>query len=102
MAVTDCFVTIVPFSQATVDVVFISHDQGPRCDRFGDNRFDRLLFDIWQHLDDDLAAAFDHPQHGRLLFFQRAAPAFPFQSTLASGSPFWGTASGWPLCPATM
>jgi hypothetical protein len=60
-----------------------------RRDRFGDDRLDRPLFDIRQHLDDDLAAALDHPQDRGLLFFQRATSAFALQASAASGAAFF-------------
>lgn len=86
--------TVAPFGEFGVDVVFIGHDHRPGRDGFGDDRFDRSLFDIGQHLDDDLAAALDHPQDRRLLFLQRAAPAFALQASSASGAAFFLTASG--------
>src|SRR5215204_6126017 len=92
--VADRLVAVAPLRQSVVDVIFVSHDGCPRGDCFSHDGLDGSLLDIGQHLDDDLAAALDHPEDGGLLLLQGAAPALPFQSASAPGPPFFLTASG--------
>ena len=66
-----------------------------------DQRADRHLLDVLQHPDHDLAAALQHPEDRRLLLGQRPPAALPLQPPSAAGPPFFFTASGFPLCPAT-
>ena len=61
LAVTDGLVAIAPGSEFGVNVVFVSHHFCPWRNGLGDDWFDGLLLNIGQHLDDDLAAALDHP-----------------------------------------
>src|SRR5437764_5305786 len=72
-----------------------------RGDRLTDQRADRRLLDVGQHANDDLAAPLDHPEDRRLLLRQRPPARGPLQPPAPSGPPFFATAAGWPLCPAT-
>src|SRR4051812_6872709 len=97
----DGVVRVAPFGQPGIDVVLVRVDHRPRSDRPLDQRADRLLLDVREHADDDLAATLDHPEDRRFLFLQRAPAGCPLQPTSPALSPFLLTASGWPLCPAT-
>ena len=102
LAVIDRLVALAPFGQTTVNVVFIGHHLRPRQDRFGDDGLDRLLLNIWQHPENNFTVPLDHPEHGRFLFLKSAPSPGAFQPAAASSSSFFFTASGCPLCPATM
>src|SRR5674476_411771 len=93
-------VSVAPFGQPTVNVIFIRVDNSSFGDRSLDQGCDRHLFHILQHPDHDLARALDHAEDRRLFLGQRAATALPLQFAAASLSPFFFTASGLPLCPA--
>src|SRR4051812_44883996 len=97
----DGAVCVAPLRQPGVDVVLVGVDGRPRGDRPLDQRADRHLLDVGQHPDDDLAAPLDHPEDRRLLLGQSPPARRPFQPPSPARSPFFATASGWPLCPAT-
>src|SRR3954463_16106807 len=98
---TDRLVIVAPLDQPAVDVILIRVDQSPFGDRPLDQRPDRHLLDVLQHPDDDLAATLQHPEDRRLLLGQCPAASLPLQAPSPGGPPFFFTASGWPLCPAT-
>src|SRR5262249_35636037 len=97
----DGVVRVAPLRQPGIDVVLVGVDNRPECDRRLDQRADRPLLDVGQHADRDLAAPLDHPEDRRLLLGQRAPARRPLQAPPPSGPPFFATAVGWPLCPAT-
>src|SRR4051812_47621224 len=76
------------------------HQGAPR-DRRLDHRPDRPLPDVGEHTDDDLAPALDQAQDGRLVLGERAAAGSTPQPPPAARPPFFATAAGWPLWPAT-
>src|SRR5437764_7154639 len=90
-----------PLREPMVDVVLVGVDHRPGGDDLLDERADRLLLDVGQHPDDHLAGPLDHPEDRRLLLRQRPPPRRPLQPSAPAGPPFFLTASGWPLCPAT-
>src|SRR3954462_8370058 len=94
-------VIVAPLDQPAVDVIFIGIDQSPLGDRPLDQRPDRHLLDVLQHPDDDLAAPLQHPEDRRLFLCQCPTASLPLQAPSAGRPPFFFTASGWPLCPAT-
>src|SRR5262245_5886032 len=98
---TDGAVRVPPLRQPGVAVILVREDHRTRGDRPADRRADRLLLDIRQHADDDLAAPLDHPEDRRLLLGQGPSARGPLQPSPPARSPFFRTASGWPLCPAT-
>src|ERR687886_711820 len=73
----------------------------PLCVRALDDRTDRRLLHVGQHVQHDLAAALNKAEDRRLLLLQRPATWRALQPPPSSGATFWATASGWPLCPAT-
>jgi hypothetical protein len=77
--VADRLVAIAPGVQAGVDVVFISVDQRAAADRPLNDRLDRGLLDIVQHVKHDFAAALDQAEDRGLLFLQGAAATLAFQ-----------------------
>src|SRR5664279_2232254 len=98
---TDGAVGEAPCGQPCVDVVLVGVDHCPRGDRRLDQRADRLLLHVGQHPDEHLAGPLDHPEDRRLLLGQCSPARCPLQPASPARSPFFLTASGWPLCPAT-
>jgi uncharacterized protein YciU (UPF0263 family) len=76
-AVTDRLMAVAPDWQLGINSVFVGHHLCARRKGLGEDRLDRLLLDIGQQLEHDLAATLDHPEDGRLLFRKRAASARP-------------------------
>src|SRR3954452_4799479 len=77
MSVADRLVAIAPGWQAGIDVVFIGMDQRAGRNCLGDNRLDRRLLHVGQHMQDHRSAALDQPENGWFLLFQRAASRRP-------------------------
>src|SRR5918997_642860 len=100
--VTNAFVIIAPFHQATVDVILVGVDQSVRGNGRLNQRLDRHLLDVCQHPNDNRSAAFNHAEDGRFFAFKRAASPCALESSPSTGAPFFATSSGCPLCPATM
>ena len=98
---TDRLVPIAPALQTGVDVVLVGADETACGNRGFDDRPDRLLLDIGQHLQHDLTTALDQAEDRRLLFRQRAATGRALEPTPSPVAAFLATAAGWPLCPAT-
>ncbi len=73
----------------------------PGSDRGANQRGDRDLLHVLQHPDHHRPAALDHAEDRGLLLGQRPPPPLPLQPAPSGGPPFFFTASGWPLCPAT-
>src|SRR5262245_17399808 len=92
---------VAPFVQAAVDVVLVGIDHAARRDDRPDQRADGHLLHVGQHPDHDLAAPLDHAEDRRLLLRQCPPTGGPLQAPAASFSPFFLTASGCPLWPAT-
>src|SRR5262249_48705065 len=101
LPMADRLMSISPFFQPVVDVVFVGVDERPRGDRRFDQRADRRLLAVLQHPDHDPAAALEHAEDRRLLLLERPSARSPLQASAAAEPPFFWTASGWPLCPAT-
>src|SRR5260221_14163830 len=85
--VIDCFVTKAPLLQTRVDVVFISENQTSHLNGLFENRLDRFLLYIRQHMEDHFAAALDHAQNWWFLSLQGSTPALTFEPPAASGTP---------------
>src|ERR1700728_3302033 len=101
LAMADGLVVISPLRQAGVDIVFVGMDQRAFGNHGGDDRLDRVLLNIRQHAQDDLSAALDQAQDRRLFLLERAAAPSTLEPPPASFAPFFWTAAGFPLCPAT-
>jgi len=76
-------------------------DEGASGNRGLDDRPDSRLPHVGQHTEDDLAAALEQAQDGRLLLGQRAAAGRAPQAPTAPRAPLLATAAGFPLWPAT-
>ena len=100
MANTAVFIT--PSGKPAIDVVLVGVNGGPRGNRRLEDRLDRFLLNVRQHSHHDLATPLNHAEDGGLFFLERTTAAGPFQTTAAAFSPFFCTAAGWPLWPATM
>ncbi len=98
----DALVLIAPLIEACIDVVFIGVDHGTELYGGLNQGFDGGLLDVLEHLDEHLAAALEHPEDRRLLRLQRSTARSTFQTPAAAHTPFFSTAAGLPLCPATM
>jgi hypothetical protein len=92
---------VIPFGHPAIDVVFIRVKNRAISNRLLDQRTDRYLLHVLRHPDHDLAGPLDHPEDRRLLLLQCPPARLALQPSAASESPFFLTASGWPLCPAT-
>src|SRR5713101_3208851 len=101
-AVTDAFMRIAPLFQAAIDGVFIRVNTGTRRNRRLDQWLDRPLLDVFQHPNDHLTTALDHPEDRGLLRGEGAAATFPLEASAPAAPPFLTTSSGFPLWPATM
>jgi hypothetical protein len=98
---TDGPVPIAPALQTSVDVVLVGVDEAARRDRGRDDRPDRLLLDIGQHLQHDFTTALDQAEDMRLLFRPCAPAGCALEPTPSPAAAFLATAAGLPLCPAT-
>src|SRR5664279_873451 len=101
LAVADALVLVAPDRQTIVDVILVRIKQRAFRNSRLDERFDRLLLDIGQHVENDLSAALNHPEDRRFLLFQSAATRRTFEAPAPSLAAFFWVAIGFPLCPAT-
>ena len=99
--VTHRLVAIAPSGQAGVDVILIGVNERARGDSLADDRLDRCLLHIRQHVQNDLSAALDQAEDWRLVLFQRASAWRALKPATLSRAPLFTTSAGWPLCPAT-
>ena len=76
-------------------------DEGARRDGGRDDRLDRRLLTIGQHMQDDVATPLDQAEDRRLLLGQRAPARCALEPAPPPKAAFLATAAGWPLCPAT-
>src|SRR5208337_4262574 len=93
-SVANGLVFISTCGQPGVDVVFVGMDQRALGDAGFDDGLDRGLANIGQHLQDNLAAALDHAENGRLFLFERSAPSRALQSVASALAAFFSTAAG--------
>src|SRR4051812_44215436 len=94
--VADGFVPVAPLLQARVDVVLVGVDQGACGDGGLDDRLDRDLLDIGQHVQCDFTAALDQAQDRWLLFGQRASAGCTLEPAPSPQAAFLATAAGLP------
>src|SRR3954453_4832640 len=94
-------VPVAPVVQPGVDVVLVRVHEGALGDRRLDPRPDRPLADVGEHAEHDLPAALEQAQDGRLVLVERAPAGSTPQPPAAARPPFFATAAGWPLWPAT-
>ncbi len=99
--VADRLVPVAPGRKAGVDVVLVGMNESVWCDGILDDRLDRGLLYVGQHLQYDLSTTLDQPEDRRLVLLLRAPPGHPLQPAAPSWPPLFATSAGWPLCPAT-
>src|SRR5271157_1957777 len=101
LAVADGLVLVAPDRQTIIDVILVRIKQRTFRNSLLDNRFDRLLLNVGQHVENDLSAALNHSEDRRFLLFQSAAARRSLEPPAASRAAFFWVATGFPLCPAT-
>src|ERR1700734_3861691 len=99
--VADRVMGVAPVAQTIVNIILISVYLASFGNGASDDGFDGGLLHVGQHVDHHLTATLHHAENRRLLLLQRAATAFPLQTTTPPLASFFFTAAGWPLCPAT-
>ncbi len=83
-AVADGLVLVAPLRQTAVDVILVGQHEGARRDGRLDQRLYRDLADVFEHADDDLAAALHHAEDWRLFLRQRAPTRGALQAVSAA------------------
>src|SRR5215218_5259804 len=101
MPVADRFALIAPGLQTGVDIILVRVDQAALDDTGLDDRLDRHLLHIGQHVQNHLTTTLDQAEDGGLVLPLRAATRRAGQPATASKPPLLATSAGWPLCPAT-
>ena len=91
-----------PLGQAMVNVLLVGIHPRSRRDEPLNQRTDRGLLDVFEHPHDDRPASLDHPEDRGFFILQGAAPARTLQASPPPPAAFFLTASGCPLCPATI
>src|SRR6478736_2732323 len=71
-----------------VDVVLVGMNESAWCDGILDDRLDRCLLHVGQHLQHDLSTTLDQPEDRRLVLLLRAPPGIPFSLRRRPGRPF--------------
>src|SRR3954469_18542221 len=99
--VADRFVLIAPGGQAGVDAILVGMDEGALSNGARDDRLDRPLLHVGQHVQDHRTSALDQAEDRGLVLFQRAPAPGAGQPPTAPEPPLLATAAGWPLWPAT-
>ena len=87
---------VAPLGQAAVDVVLVGQHLGARRDGRLDQRLNRDLADVFQHVDDHLAAALDHAEDRGLLLLKRAATRGALEAVSAALTAFFLLPKGVP------
>jgi hypothetical protein len=101
-AMTDALMRIAPWLQAAVDVVCIRVHTRARCTCRLNQRLACCLLDIGKQPNHHFATALAHPEERRLLRYECAASARALEPPAPATPPFFTTAAGFPLCPATI
>src|SRR3954454_18304609 len=99
--VANRLVLVAPALQAGVDAILVGMDEGALGNRGRDDRLDRRLLHVGQHVQDYLTSALDQAEDGWLVLLPRAPARRAGQPATAPEPPLLATAAGWPLCPAT-
>jgi len=97
----DRLVLVAPSRQAGVNAVLVGVDESALGHGRLDDRLDRGLLHVGQHVQDHLAAALDQAKDRWFVLRQRTASRRACQLAAAPEPPLLATAAGWPLCPAT-
>lgn len=67
----DGFMLISPFRQTVIDVVLVGEHEAPRLHRLRNDRFDRCLLNIGQHIENDIAVTLNQAEDRRFLRGER-------------------------------
>src|SRR5215212_10103559 len=98
--VADGLVSVAPGRQATVDAILVGVDERSLGDGGLDDRLDRGLPHVGQHVQDHLATTLDQAEDRWPVLRQRAAARRCLQSAAPPETPLLAAAAGWPLWPA--
>jgi hypothetical protein len=79
LRVVDSLVSIPPVRQPPIDVILIRVDQTAGLDGVCNDRLNRDLLDVGEHLDHHVTITLDHAENGGLFFLQGASAPRPFQ-----------------------
>src|SRR3954470_6076916 len=97
----DRLVLIAPGGQASVDAILVGVDEGALSNGARDDRLDRPLLHVGQHVQDHLTTALDQAEDRGLILLERAPTRYAPQLAPPPRAPLLATAAGWPLWPAT-
>ena len=100
LSVADRLVPVASGCQTGIDVVLIGVDERSCGHARRDDRPDRRLLNVFQHVQNDVAAPLDQTEDRRLFLLQRAPAGGAFPSAAPAGTVFFATATGLPVCPA--
>jgi hypothetical protein len=95
----DALMRLIPLVHTAIDVVRIRVHTRARGNRRLDARLDRHVLDVFQHPKGHITATLNYPNNRRLLGGKRASSPLALEP---SASPFFVTALGLPLWPATI
>src|SRR3954467_405341 len=99
--VADRLVLIAPGGQASVDAILVGVDEGALSNGARDDRLDRPLLHVGQHVQDHWPTALDQAEDRGLILLRRAPTRSAPQLASPPRAPLLATAAGWPLWPAT-
>jgi len=88
-AVAYRLVIIAPFRQSTVDIILVGQHKRSRQNCLLNQRPDRFLTYVFQHVYDYLAAALNHTEDRGLLLFKRTATWRAFEAVSAPFTVFF-------------
>src|SRR5215211_3809781 len=97
----DRLVLIAPGGQASVDAILVGVDEGALSNGARDDRLDRPLLHVGQHVQDHLTTSLAQAEDRGLILLRRAPTRYAPQLAAPPRAPLLATAAGWPLCPAT-
>src|SRR5512135_195436 len=85
----DRLVLIAPCRQAGIDIVLVCVNKRALGNNGLNDRFDRLLLNIGQHLENHLTIPLDQPEDRRLLLFERATAGRSLEASAPSCATFF-------------
>ena len=97
----DRLVLIASGGQASVDAILVGVDEGALSNGARDDRLDRPLLHVGQHVQDHWPTSLDQAEDRGLILLRRAPTRYAPQLASPPRAPLLATAAGWPLWPAT-
>src|SRR4051812_2416752 len=97
----DRLVLIAPGGQASVDAILVGVDEGALSNGARDDRLDRPLLHVGQHVQDHWPTSLDQAEDRGLILLRRLLRRAPTRYASPPRAPLLATAAGWPLWPAT-